>query len=377
LKQLPLVEAPEVFGLHENANITFATTETYSLFGSMLSLMPKGGGGGDGVSSDEIIKGIADDMLQRLPVKSDFYSFGLPWLVADVAELYPTDYEESMNTVLTQELLRYNGVITNVRATLLQLVKAVKGVVVMSTDLELMAKAFLNGTIPTLWSGRCYPSLKPLGAFYDDFIRRLSFLQTWINDGSPAVFWLPGFYFTQSFLTGTLQNYARKYKLAIDTLGWDFEVKRESRDDLPAKADDGCYIDGLFFDGAGWNKVDNVLAEQEPKVLFIPVNVIHFVPCEAKAIALSDTDYRCPIYKTSERKGTLSTTGHSTNFVMDIVIPSSVHADHWCVCFPLIFGSVHRVGSFPCADCRCVFLDSFLGCIPYFYVCPLRSSHTA
>jgi hypothetical protein len=34
--------------------------------------------------------------------KDDFYSFGLPWLVADVAEIYPTDYNESMNTVLTQ-----------------------------------------------------------------------------------------------------------------------------------------------------------------------------------------------------------------------------------------------------------------------------------
>ena len=84
-------------------------------------------------------------MLERLPVKDDFYSFGLPWLVHDVAEIYPTDYKESMNTVLTQELLRYNGVITNVRATLQQLVKAVQGIVVMSTDLELMATSFVNG----------------------------------------------------------------------------------------------------------------------------------------------------------------------------------------------------------------------------------------
>ena len=266
LRKLPLVEAPECFGMHQNANITFATTETYSLFNSMLSLMPKGGGGGDGVSSDDIIKGLAENMLERLPVKDDFYTFGLPWLVADVAEIYPTDYNESMNTVLTQELLRYNGVIANVRSTLQQLVKAVKGVVVMSSDLELMSKSFLNGSLPALWSAKCYPSLKPLGAFYDDFIRRLSFLQTWITEGIPSVFWLPGFYFTQSFLTGTLQNYARKYKLAIDTLGWDFQMLREAREDLPSRAEDGCYIDGLFFDGAGWNKADNVLAEQDPKV---------------------------------------------------------------------------------------------------------------
>jgi dynein heavy chain len=203
------------------------------------------------------------------------------------------------------------------------------GVIVMSADLEMMAKSFLNGSVPSLWSARCYPSLKPLAAFFDDFIRRLTFLQTWINEGSPSVYWLPGFYFTQSFLTGTLQNYARKYKLAIDTLGWSFEVKREASEDLTTKAEDGCYIDGLFFDGAGWNKADNVLAEQDPKVLFVPVPVLHFRPIESKQIVLTDKDYKCPIYKTSERKGTLSTTGHSTNFVLDIVIPSSVPADHW------------------------------------------------
>ena len=108
----------ECFALHENANITFATTEMYSLFGSMLSLMPKGGGGGGGGTSDELIQGIAEGMLARLPKKNDFYTFGLPWLVEDVAEIYPTNYEESMNTVLTQELLRYNAVISNVRTTL-------------------------------------------------------------------------------------------------------------------------------------------------------------------------------------------------------------------------------------------------------------------
>ncbi|EKX31472.1 hypothetical protein GUITHDRAFT_83101 [Guillardia theta CCMP2712] len=337
LRNLPLVEAPECFGLHENANITFATAETYSLFDSLLLLMPKGGGGGGGKSADSTLETMALEMLERLPERSDFYKFGLPWNVEDVQEKYPTLYTDSMNTVLTQELLRFNVVIDNVRSSLQQLLNAVKGIVLMSSDLERMSVSFLNGSIPSLWSSKCYPSLKPLGPFYDDFLRRLHFFQTWINNGAPCVFWLSGFYFTQSFLTGTLQNFARKHKKAIDTLSWSFQVMREAEEELD-RPEDGCYIHGLFLDGAGWDPQQNHLAEQQPKILFIPMPIVLFKPCETKDIEKSSNEYTCPIYKTSARRGTLSTTGHSTNFVMDIVLPSPRDASHWilrgvaCLC---------------------------------------------
>lgn len=97
----------------------------------------------------------------------------------------------------------------------------------MSSELEEVFDKMLVGRVPSMWAAKSYPSLKPLGSYITDLCARLAFFKEWIFSGTPTVFWLSGFYFTQSFLTGVSQNYARKYKVPIDRLNMDFEVTKE------------------------------------------------------------------------------------------------------------------------------------------------------
>ncbi|KAG6609727.1 Axonemal dynein heavy chain [Phytophthora cinnamomi] len=334
IDQLPMNEGPEVFGLHDNANISTAIAETNLLLESALSLQPRGasGGGGGAVKSwDEVLDETARDIAAKLPPLYDL----------EKAELaFPVSYSESMNTVLTQELGRFNRLLALLQVSLVEIQKAIKGLVVMSAELEAMGNSMVNGHVPARWSAVAYPSLKPLGSWVTDFLARLAFLQNWLTRGAaPPVYWISGFFFTQAFITGTQQNYARKHKLPIDQVGYDMVVLAQPASELTTPAEDGAYVDGLFLEGARWDVTTHTLAESKPRELYVPLPVLHLLPKARDQIEpIEDTDpkgtahvYLCPVYKTSKRQGTLSTTGHSTNFVMSVRLPMSAQhrQKHW------------------------------------------------
>mmetsp|Transcript_34872 Transcript_34872/g.6274 ORF Transcript_34872/g.6274 Transcript_34872/m.6274 type:complete len:96 (+) Transcript_34872:2185-2472(+) len=82
----------------------------------------------------------------------------------------------------------------------------------------------------------------------------------------------------------------------------------------------------MFLEGAKWDFENCILGESDPKVLFTDGPMMHLIPATEDIEFLH---YACPLYRTSDRRGILSTTGHSTNFVMKIKLASDIDQRHW------------------------------------------------
>jgi dynein heavy chain len=330
---MPLTQAPEVFGLHANADITKDQQDTNYFCDTVLSTEAGGGGGGGaGAGAEDALDNLAQDILNRTPVEFDRER---------VMKRYPIKFEESMNTVLAQELIRYNALISTVRSSLINLRKALKGLIVMSADLEEVQTALVTNKVPGVWMKKSYPSLKPLGSYVSDFHARLAFFHKWIDSKMPPMFWLSGFFFVHAFMTGGLQNYARKYTIPVDTLSFEHIMMEEEKYDQPAE--EGILVYGPFCEACRWNPETRLLEESEAKVLFSSMPIMHFMPRVKTALAceykpekrdaaghrVAEGFYVAPLYNTAARRGVLATTGHSSNFVCPIVIPSGKTQSHW------------------------------------------------
>jgi len=285
---LPQIDKPECYGQHSNADIASQIASGNSMLETVVSLQPRSAEG-SGVSPEDKVYALAEDLLQLVPEPIDI-----------VAKLGEGD-GSALFTVLTQELQRYNGLLSTVRKSLTNVRLGIRGLVVMSSDLDEVFQKMLNGAVPPAWL-KAYPSLKPLASWSRDLMLRWQQLMDWCERGQPKVYWLAGFTYPTGFLTALLQTSARNNGVSIDTLTWEFPILTVEEKDVTGRPKEGAYIKGLFLEGAGWSYDNSCLCEPEPMELIYSMPMIHFKPVEAKKSKAKGV-YQCPAYLYPLRTG--------------------------------------------------------------------------
>uniref|UniRef100_A0A8B9S1G8 Dynein axonemal heavy chain 17 n=1 Tax=Accipiter nisus TaxID=211598 RepID=A0A8B9S1G8_9AVES len=285
-------ESPYLYGLHPNAEIGFLTVTSDRLFRTVLEMQPKesDAGGGSGVSREEKVKSVLDEIIEKLPEP-----FNMVEVMAKAVDKTP------YVVVAFQECERMNILTHEIRRSLKELDLGLKGELTITSDMEELANALFYDNVPESWTRYAYPSLLSLGAWYADLLLRIRELEVWTMDFVlPATVWLAGFFNPQSFLTAIMQSMARRNEWPLDKMCLSVEVTKKNREDITAPPREGSYVHGLFMEGARWDTPSGVIADARLKELtpMMPVIFIRAIPVDRV-----DTKnvYECPVYKTRMR----------------------------------------------------------------------------
>ena len=85
---------------------------------------------------------------------------------------HPITHLESLNSVLHQELMRYNNLVFNFKVCLNKIIDGINGEAVMTLDIENNLMSIYNNKIPQNIERLSYPSLKPLASWINDLLER-------------------------------------------------------------------------------------------------------------------------------------------------------------------------------------------------------------
>ena len=334
---LPVIDPPDAFGQHSNADIASQITNSMALLDTLITInsallraasVGGGGGGGGGGEGGDGGKGgaaansvetrvfmMAQDLEERLPDKVDL----------EAVMESKVDEQSALLTVLLQELGRYNTLLAKVYESLSQLKKGVKGLVVMNDELEAIFGALLDGRVPKVWL-KMYPSLKPLASWARDLIARVEQLSTWGMGSQPKTFWLSGFTYPTGFLKALQQQQARATKISIDKFGWEFHVLPSEMGTVTQSPKEGAYVRGIYLEGASWNDEKQCLQEPNPMELICGMPLIHFKPVELKKKG-SKGMYVAPLYMYPIRTGSRE----RPSFVVGVDLNSGAPDASWWV----------------------------------------------
>jgi dynein heavy chain len=285
-------ESPVCYGLHANSEINFMTAQANALFKAAGELAPRGGGGSGGMTLEERVKRILDDIMERLP---DLFSLG-------ELDERTQDERTPYTSVFLQECERMNNLLFEMKRSLVELDLGLKGDLGMSDAMEKVMYSLFDDKVPATWNKVAYPSMRGLTSWLSDALARQRQLEAWTADLSlPKVTWVAGLFNAQAFLTAVMQVTARRNELPLDRLTVLTDVtKKMTADEIEAPSRDGAYGSGFFMEGARWDTGTGQIEDSILKQLYCPMPVI-LIKAGMMDKGAGRDNFECPAYKTLTR----------------------------------------------------------------------------
>lgn len=312
-KNIQLINGPEVFGLHPNAEISYLTDSTRALWNNLVELQPRVGGTSIGISREDYIANVATEIQNKIPDPFD-----------RVALKNKIGIPNPIQVVLLQEVERWNMLVSRMKNSLIDLQRALVGDIGMSNELDELAIALFNGFVPEMWKRYAPATLKNLSSWLEHFARRHDQYNRWIEQNEdPTVMWLSGLHIPESYLTALVQMTCKRYSWPLDKTTMFTRVTNKSVDEIKEKPIDGCYVQGLFMEGASWDLEKNCLKRQDPKVLVTELPVLEVIPVENSKLKLQDT-FKVPVYVTADRRNAAG-----VGLVFEADMRTLDHSSHW------------------------------------------------
>lgn len=112
--------------------------------------------------------------------------------------------------------------------------------------------------------------------WFESLQSRSAQLRNWIGNGRPTVYWFPGFFNPQGFLTAMKQEISRRHQgWALDDVEITTDLTRWStpEDVKEAPLDGGVYIHGIVLEGADWDARGQKLQDLRPGMISVSLPV--------------------------------------------------------------------------------------------------------
>ena len=96
------------------------------------------------------------------------------------------------------------------------------------------------------------------------FAGRVKLYTDWCKFGEPNVMWLSGLHIPESYLTALVQTTCRSKGWALDksTL-YTTVTKFRTQEEIKKRPEHGCYVRGLYLEGAQWDIPKSTLRRQK------------------------------------------------------------------------------------------------------------------